>query len=89
MFFIRVFFLFIPTPQNLHGRQSCPDKVFQESFSKETAVILISLFSKCKKNASVFQLSKPQNTIFLYERSKNIYLYEAIYKYIPAVVHPE
>lgn len=70
-------------------KKICRDKVFQEIFSKETTVILISLSFKCKKNALVFQISKTQNTIFLYKRSKNVYLYEAIYKYIPAKVHPE
>lgn len=52
--------------------------------SKETTMIFISLSSKCKKNASVFQLSKPQNTIFLYKQSKNIYLYEFMYRDIHA-----
>lgn len=54
---------------------------------KEISIILLSfLSSKCKKSASVFQLSKPQWHYFYIQMGQKIYLYISIYKYIHANV---
>lgn len=90
-FLSRGFLLFISRPQFLHRRQSCcdkqrkmkdklslPGKFFQGNCYNVLSFFSISLSSKRKNIASVFQLSKPQNTIF-YTNGAKIYTYIKLY----------
>lgn len=61
-------------------------KSSSKDFKEITIILLSFLSSKCKKNASVFQLSKPQWHYFCIQMGQKIYLYISLYKYIHANV---